>query len=155
MEWLELDTANCSVQRTLDVIGDRWSLLILREAFNGVRRSDDLAGHLAISESVLARRLRSLVDAGVLERHAYRLAGERARHDYRLTVRGLELLPVIVALMQWGDRHLADAEGGSWTVTHRDCGHPAEAVVRCRHDHQDLEAGDTSTAAGPAAKALT
>lgn len=155
MQWLELDTANCSVQRTLDVVGDRWSLLILREAFNGVRRFDDLATHLGISESVLARRLRTLTDAGILERHAYRPDGERARHDYRLTARGLELLPVIVALMQWGDRHLADPEGGSWTVTHRDCGCPAEVVVRCRHDHQDLEAGDTATAAGPGAKALT
>ena len=155
MRWLELDTANCSVQRTLDLVGDRWSLLILREAFNGVRRFDDLADHLGVSESVLARRLRALVDGGVLERHAYRPAGERTRHDYRLTERGLELLPVVVALMQWGDRHLADPEGGSWTVTHRACGHPVEAVVRCGHDHEDLTAADTATTPGSGARVRT
>lgn len=153
VQWLDLDTANCSVQRTLDVVGDRWSLLILRETVNGVRRFDDLATHLAISESVLAKRLRGLVDGGILERRAYRPAGERTRHEYRLTEAGLDLLPVVLALMQWGDRHRADPEGGSWAVTHRACGHPAEVVVRCRHDHQDLGAGDTATAPGPGAVA--
>ncbi|MCD2194795.1 helix-turn-helix transcriptional regulator [Actinomycetospora endophytica] len=151
MSWLDLDTGNCSVQRALDVIGDRWSLLILRETFNGVRRFDDLAGHLAISESVLSRRLRSLVEAGVLERSAYRAAGQRTRHQYRLTERGLDLLPVLTSLMEWGDRHLADEAGVAWEVHHADCGHRVETVVRCPAHEQTLGPLDTSTAAGPGA----
>lgn len=155
MTWLETDTANCSVQRTLDVVGDRWSLLILRECFNGVRRFDDFARHLAISESVLSRRLHGLVDAGLLRREPYRPPGERTRHDYRLTGPGRELFPVIVALLQWGDRHLADPEGGSWIVSHADCGTPVEAVVRCPAHGDALSPFDTVTGPGPAARPLT
>jgi DNA-binding HxlR family transcriptional regulator len=155
VSWLELDTENCSVQRTLDVIGDRWSLLILREAFNGVRRFDDLTRHLSVSESVLSRRLRSLVDAGLLERVAYRAERQRTRQHYRLTDRGLELFPVITALMQWGDRHLADDAGPAWTVRHGDCGHAVEAVVRCTDDGQVLTATDTKTGPGPGARLVS
>jgi DNA-binding HxlR family transcriptional regulator len=153
VRWLEMDTSNCSVQRTLDLVGDRWSLLILREAFNGVRRFDDLARHLGVSESVLSRRLVALVDGGILEKHAYRPAGQRTRQEYRLTVAGLELFPVLVALMQWGDRHVADPDGGSWAVTHAGCGSPVEAVVRCPEHDLALGPSETATAPGPGARA--
>lgn len=152
MEWLEVDTSNCSVQRTLDIVGDRWSLLILREAFNGVRRFDDIAGHLRISQSVLARRLRGLVDASILERSAYRGVGARTRYEYRLTERGMALFPVITGLMQWGDRYLADEQGGSWNVHHRDCDQPVEVVVRCSADLKPLGPLHTRTSPGPAAR---
>lgn len=152
MRWLEVDPSNCSVRRALDVIGDRWSLLILREAFNGVRRFDDLATHLDISESVLARRLRGLVEAGVLNRIPYRAAGQRTRHDYQLTAKGRDLFPVVVALLQWGDRYLADDAGGSWSVTHADCGEPVEVVVRCPEHGDPLTPFDTRTAPGPSAR---
>lgn len=154
MEWLETDTENCSVQRALDVVGDRWSLLILREAFNGVRRFDDIARHLGVSESVLTRRLRVLVDAGVLRREPYRAAGARTRYDYRLTPRGLDLFPVLIALLRWGDRHLAGDEGGAWSVRHAECGTPVEAVVRCPEHGTDVGPFETSTGPGPAARPL-
>lgn len=152
MSWLDLDTDNCSVQRALDIVGDRWSLLILREAFNGVRRFDDLAAHLQVSDSVLSRRLRALVEGGVLERRPYRVAGERTRHDYRLTERGRDLFPVITALMAWGDRHLADGAGPAWSVRHAGCGQPVETVVCCPADGEVLTAGDTETGPGPGAR---
>lgn len=152
VRWLEVDPSNCSVQRALDVVGDRWSLLILREALNGVRRFDEIAAHLGISHSVLSRRLRGLVDAGILERTAYRADSERTRHEYRLTERGLALFPVITALMQWGDRYLADEAGGAWNVEHRECGQAVEVVVRCSHDHQALDPFDTRTGPGPGAR---
>jgi DNA-binding HxlR family transcriptional regulator len=152
MRWLEVDPSNCSVQRALDVVGDRWSLLILREAFNGVRRFDDIATHLGISQSVLARRLSGLVEANVLERATYRAPGERTRHEYRLTERGLTLFPVITALMQWGDRYLADEAGPAWSVAHRDCGHHVEVVVRCAQDHEALGPFQTRTGPGPGAR---
>lgn len=155
MTWLEVDPSNCSVQRALDIVGDRWSLLVLREAFNGVRRFDDIAAHLGISQSVLARRLKTLVDAHVLERAAYRAVGERTRHEYRLTEQGLALFPVITALMQWGDRYLADEAGGAWSVRHRDCGEPVEVVVRCSHDHEALDPFQTRTGPGPGARRLS
>jgi DNA-binding HxlR family transcriptional regulator len=154
MRWLEVDPSNCSVQRTLDVIGDRWSLLVLREAFNGVRRFDDIAAHLGVSQSVLARRLQALVDGNVLARSAYREAGRRTRHEYRLTEQGRELFPVITALMQWGDRYLADDAGPAWSVRHHDCGAPIETVARCTTDHQALDTFHTRTTAGPGARAL-
>ena len=154
MRWLECDTFNCSVQRALDVVGDRWSLLILREAFHGVRRFDDMATHLRISESVLTRRLRGLMEADVLTRVAYRGPGARTRYEYRLTERGMELFPVITALMQWGDRHLVDEPTSAWSVTHKTCGEPVEVVVRCVHDHEVLDPYQTRTEPGPAARRL-
>jgi DNA-binding HxlR family transcriptional regulator len=144
-----VDTSNCSVQRALDVVGDRGSLLILRESFNGVRRFDQFADHLCVSESVLTRRLRRLVEANVLQRVAYRSPGLRTRHEYRLTERGRDLFPVITALMQWGDRHLAEQAGGAWTVTHAGCGEPVEVVVRCSTHLGALTAEETRTAPGP------
>lgn len=152
MRWLDISTENCSIQRALDIVGDRWSLLILREAFNGVRRFDDMAGHLGISDSVLSRRLRGLVEGGVLRRVAYRSTGARTHHEYVLTERGLDLFPAIVALMQWGDKYLADEEGGTWKVAHKTCGHPVEAVVHCTHDLSHLTPFDTETGPGPSAR---
>jgi DNA-binding HxlR family transcriptional regulator len=143
------------VQRALGIVGDRWSLLILREAFHGVRRFDDMAAHLGISESVLTRRLRGLVEANVLTRVAYRGPGVRTRYEYRLTEQGMDLFPVITALMQWGDRYLADEGGGAWTVTHEACGEPVEVVVRCAHDHEVLDPYHTHTTPGPGARRLS
>src|SRR5919201_1654024 len=98
-----------SVSRTLDLVGERWTLLILREAFFGVRRFGQLARNLGIPRPTLSARLRTLVDAGLLERMRY--ATEPDRHEYRLTRAGLDLFPSIVTLMRWGDAHLAGPEG--------------------------------------------
>lgn len=93
-----------------DLLGDRWSMLILREAFYGVSRFDDLRADLGAPRGILSARLKALVAAGVLERHPYRDGTARMRHEYRLSARGQELALPLLALMQWGDRHLRDGQ---------------------------------------------
>ena len=110
----------CSVARTLEVVGERWTLLILRDAFSGVRRFDDFQRNLGIARNVLNTRLQRLVEAGLLERRRYQERPER--YEYRLTERGKDLWPTLVALMQWGDRHAAGADGPPTVVRHRGCG---------------------------------
>src|SRR3954463_2348161 len=98
------DDQNCSVARALEVLGDRWTLLVIRDAFLGVRRFDDFQRRLGIARNVLADRLARLTDEGMLERVAYQ---ERpVRHEYRLTEKGIDLWPVVVSLLQWGDKHV-------------------------------------------------
>ncbi|MFD1813371.1 winged helix-turn-helix transcriptional regulator [Rhodococcus gannanensis] len=154
MEWLETSTENCSVQRTLDVIGEKWTMVVLREAFNGVRRFDDMHRHIGMSESVLADRLRKLVAAGILRVEPYREEGRRSRNEYRLTDKGMDLLPVLIALLQWGDRHLADGDGPAMVVRERSSGSPVHAVVRPVTE-EGLTARETVGTPGPGARALT
>lgn len=137
MDWLEVDTENCSVRRTLDLVGDRWSLLLLRDAMNGVRRFDAFRRHVGLSEAVLADRLRKLVAGGILETRAYREPGARTRSEYRLTAKGWDLWPAMIALMQWGDAYTADPAGPVLEVRHKDCGARVRAVVECTGDHPD------------------
>jgi DNA-binding HxlR family transcriptional regulator len=124
----------CSLAAALDVVGTRSAVLILREAFYGTTRFDDFAERVGISEPVTAARLRELVAHGLLERETYREPGQRARQQYRLTPKGAELLPTLVALMQWGDRWLDDA-GGRVELRHRDCGGRIGVQLRCAEDH--------------------
>src|SRR4051794_18773866 len=128
VEWVEND--NCSVARTLDIIGDRWSVLVLREAFLGVRRFDVIQRHLGIARNVLTDRLNRLVDHGILARRQY---SERPpRSEYLLTESGLELWPSIVALLQWGDRHLP-LEPQSISIQHKACGEATTFSLVCDH----------------------
>jgi len=141
---------NCSVLRALEVLGARSTLLILREAFLGTRRFDDFARRVGVTESVAAARLRELVANGLLERHPYREPGQRTRHEYRLTARGRDLLPVVLSLMTWGDKYLADPGGPPLVVTHAGCGAPVRAEARCAEGHL-VGAGDAQPHAGPGA----
>jgi DNA-binding HxlR family transcriptional regulator len=120
--------------RALDVISSRSALLILREAFYGTTRFDDFAERVGISEPVASARLRELVDEGLLQREPYREPGQRTRMAYRLTEKGTELLPVLVALMQWGDRWLQPS-GAPVVLRHTDCGEPVHAELRCAAGH--------------------
>jgi DNA-binding HxlR family transcriptional regulator len=138
VNWLEISTHNCSIQRTLALVGEKWTLLIIRDAMNGVRRFDDLRRHVGLSEPVLADRLRKLVAAGILETRPYRAEGQRSRLEYRLTDKGLDLHAALVALMQWGDRYLADPGGPPIEVLHADCGAPVRAVVQCTGEHVEV-----------------
>ncbi|HEX7094613.1 MAG TPA: helix-turn-helix domain-containing protein [Acidimicrobiales bacterium] len=125
----------CSIARTLQVIGDRWTLLILRDAFRGVRRFDEFASDLGIARNLLADRLSRLVQHGILAKVPY---SERPlRHEYRLTDRGLDLSPALVALMRWGDKHLAGDEPPV-VLLHKSCGHPFDQVFVCRHCDETL-----------------
>ena len=142
---------NCSVVRALEVIGRRSTLLMLREAFLGTSRFDDFARRVGVTESVAAARLRELVAHGLLERHPYREPGQRTRHEYRLTAKGRDLLPVVLALMTWGDRYLADAGGPPLVVAHADCGAPVRAEARCAAGHL-VAAHEARPHAGPVAR---
>ena len=107
---LDYDSANCAIGATVGILGERPSFLVLREAFNGVRRFDDMQRRTGMPRQVLSQRLARLVDAGLLRKVPYQEIGQRRRTEYRLTQKGLDLYPVLVALMEWGDRHLGAAK---------------------------------------------
>jgi DNA-binding HxlR family transcriptional regulator len=142
----------CSIQRTLEIVGERWTLLVLREAFYGLRRFDEFQRGLGCARNILSNRLATLVDHGLLTRRPYREPGQRPRDEYRLTEKGLELFPVIIALMRWGDRWEADADGPPIVVRHSGCDAPVEAVLRCEHGHEPLTARETYGSLGPGAE---
>ncbi|WP_020126022.1 winged helix-turn-helix transcriptional regulator [Streptomyces sp. 303MFCol5.2] len=152
MKWLEASTENCPVQRTLDVIGEKWTLLILRDAVNGVRRFDDFHRHIGLSEAVLSDRLRKLTAAGVLRTAPYQEPGSRPRNEYRLTRKGWDLWPVLMALSQWGEAYTLDAEGPVLDVRHTDCGAPLRVVVECSAEHSTLGPGEVTARLGPGAR---
>lgn len=118
-----------SIARTLEIIGDRWSMLVLREAFRGLRRFEEFRLDLGIARPVLSDRLRKLVDAGVLDKVPYQQ--HPLRHEYRLTPMGLELSPALVALMRWGDRWLSP-NGPTTVLFHGSCGTELEQGFWCR-----------------------
>jgi DNA-binding HxlR family transcriptional regulator len=131
------DRSRCSVAGTLAVVGEKWSLLVLREAFMGVRRFADFQRVLGAPRAVLTDRLATLVDQGILRRVPYQAEGERQRHEYRLTQKGIDLYPTLVALMQWGDRYLADeGEDAPVVLEHRDCGSPVHLGLVCERGHE-------------------
>jgi DNA-binding HxlR family transcriptional regulator len=130
------DSDTCSIARTLALIGDRWTLLVLRDVVNGVGRFDELADHLGIARNILSGRLARLAEAGLVERAAYREPGTRERHAYRLTGPGRELVPILLAFMAWGDRHLAGPDGPPAVVRHADCGAPIKISLTCDDGHE-------------------
>ena len=142
---------NCSVQRTLDVVGEKWTLLVLREAFYGARRFEQFLDRIGCARNLLTDRLTTLTAAGVMKRVPYREPGQRERHEYRLTDKGRDLITSVIALMQWGDRWEADPEGPAVEVVHRECGRPVEAVLRCARDGASLSARDVVPRPGPGA----
>ncbi|MET8084138.1 helix-turn-helix domain-containing protein [Micromonospora sp. NPDC005237] len=139
---------NCSVARAMDIVGSRSTILIMREALLGTRRFDDFVRRVGIGEPAMAARLKEMVAAGLLERIPYREPGQRTRHEYHLTRKGHELLPVITALRSWGDTWSADEAGPGILATHHDCGEPVRVVLRCAAGH-DIESGDIDITAGP------
>jgi DNA-binding HxlR family transcriptional regulator len=154
VKWDEYDTSSCSVARTLEVLGDRWTLLVLRDIFNGVRRFDDLSRHLHVARDVLTRRLANLVDEGVLLRVPYQEPGSRTRYEYRLTEAGLDLRPVMLALMEWGDRYRPDEVGPPAGVIHYQCGEPVRVRVECAAGHEVRTDTRLRLVPGPGARLL-
>ena len=135
----------CRLARALEVISSRSAFLILREAFYGTSRFDDFAKRAGISEPVAAARLRELVEQGLLKREDYREPGQRTRQRYLLTEKGADLLPVVAALMQWGDNWLG-RRSGPVELRHRDCGEPVTVQLRCAADHH-VDVGELDLAA--------
>jgi DNA-binding HxlR family transcriptional regulator len=132
MRWNEIGEARCSVARALSVVGDRWTMLLVREAFLGTRRFDDFQRNTGASRAIVTERLRDLVVEGVLDRVQYHDHPER--FEYRLTAKGHDLYPVITALLAWGDRWAPVPDGPPVTLVHEQCGatiHPEQVCPEC------------------------
>src|SRR5918912_2789343 len=112
----------CSIARAMEILGERWTFLILREAFYGVRRFSDMQRNLGIARNILSTRLQTLVNAGIFERRLYH--EEPERYEYRLTAAGRDLYPALVTIMRWGDTHLCEPHGPPVVLRHS-CGHTA------------------------------
>ena len=145
------DDQVCSIARALEVLGDRWTILVIRDAFMGVRRFEDFQRSLGVARNVLSERLTRLVDEGVLERRRYQERPER--FEYRLTQKGVDLWPVTMALLQWGDRHYVGEGGRPRIVRHRDCGGEVTAHLTCSRCGAELGASDVVGEPGPGARA--
>jgi DNA-binding HxlR family transcriptional regulator len=148
MQRTTFEDMNCSIAQCLDAVGEWWSLLIVRDAFLGVRRFDDFHARLGISRNILTSRLNHLVDNGVLERRPYQ--DRPPRSEYVLTEKGRDLWQVVAAMRQWGDRWLAP-EGPPVTITHSTCGHTVDAVATCSHCGEALEPSAIRAQPGPGA----
>lgn len=141
----------CSMARALELVGDWWSPLIIRDLFLGVGRFDDLVEDLGISRNLLTRRLKALVACGVVEKKTYQ--SRPARYDYALTEAGRDLVPVILALTEWGDRWAAPKEGRPMLFRHKTCGHQFEPRVTCSACGEPIRADDIVAFPGPGAGA--
>ncbi|KRB77039.1 transcriptional regulator [Nocardioides sp. Root190] len=146
---------NCTLGRAMAILGERWTVVVLREVFLGVRRFDDIRRHAGVPRQVLTTRLATLVEEGLLQRVPYRESGTRTRHEYRLTAKGLELQPILLAITQWGDRHLADPDGPPTTFVHRECEQPVHVEVHCAAGHHVDDPRQVATRPGPGVKAFT
>ncbi|AOK29857.1 HxlR family transcriptional regulator [Burkholderia singularis] len=147
MKWDDVGSMPCSIARTLAVLGDRWTMLILRNAFFGVRRFDAFQAQLGLTRHVLADRLARLVDEGIFTKRAYQ---ERPpRFEYRLSQKGLELYPVLLALNAWGDRWKDDGNGPPILLRHRTCGHLIRPVTVCAQCGDPLDPHDVEPVPGP------
>jgi DNA-binding HxlR family transcriptional regulator len=150
MRWDQLDEQPCSLARTVSVIGDRWTLLILRDCFLRVRRFDDFQARLGIGRPILADRLAKLVEHGVLEKVKYQEGP--TRYEYRLTRRGLDLHPVILTIVHWGDMHMSDETGRPLLHRHTACGEVFDPVVVCSACGEPVTPQSVQALEGPGAR---
>lgn len=152
MRWNNLEDEACSLARTVSVIGDRWTLLILRDCFLRVRRFEEFQARLGVTRPILASRLRKLVDDNVLVKVAYQ---ERPRrYEYRLTQKGLDLHPVIMSIVHWGDVHMAGKKGRPLLHQHLTCGETFDPVMVCSACHEPLDPRRVHAHRGPGAASL-
>ncbi len=150
MDDIASSTYRCSVARTVEVVGERWTFLILREAFLGVKRFDHIQRDLGIARNILSDRLGKLVDQGVLEKRRYSERPER--FEYRLTAKGHDLYPIVVTLMQWGDRHAAP-DGAPVELVHEPCGQTMSPRLVCDRCGEAVHAHNVRPAPGPGLRA--
>jgi DNA-binding HxlR family transcriptional regulator len=148
------DLDHCSIKRALDVLGEKWTLLVLREAIYGVRRFDDFARALKCGRAVLSARLKTLTDAGILKRVEYREGDQRARAEYHLDEKGVDLFTTIQALSQWGERWMPPPDGPVARVTERGSGRPVKVILTSDPKVKSLALRDLKIAPGPGAKRL-
>ena len=151
---LDYDSANCAIGATVGLIGERPTFLVLREAFNGVRRFADMQRRTGMPRQVLSDRLARLVGEGLLRKVPYQEDGQRRRWEYRLTEKGLDLYPVLVALMEWGDRYAVGPVGPQVQLRHRGCGEPVRLQLACRAGHVLESAREVTPVPGPGARKI-
>ncbi len=150
-EALKWSAENCTLGRAMDILGEKWTILVLREVFLGIRRFEDLRVRTGIPRQQLTNRLAKLVDQGLLRRHPYQEPGRRGRYEYRLTEKGFDLGPVLAAILAWGDRYLGDPGGPPVRFEHRGCGASVHVEQRCERGHQ-VKPRDALPTAGPGAR---
>jgi len=134
-EALRWSAENCTLGRAMDILGEKWTILVLRELFMGIRRFEDLRLRTNIPRQILTNRLARLVEHGLIRRHPYQEPGARRRDEYRLTEKGFDLYPVLAAILAWGDRYLGDPDGPPLELRHRECGAAITAELRCESGH--------------------
>jgi DNA-binding HxlR family transcriptional regulator len=149
---LDYDAATCTVGAALAIVGEKWTFLVLREAFNGIRRFDDMQRRTGAPRQVLSSRLSRLIDEGVLRKSPYQEPGQRLRQEYRLTGKGMDLYPVVAALMAWGDKYAAPPAGPPVLLTHRDCGADVSVQLGCGAGHVVASAREVTPLPGPGAR---
>ena len=147
MRRVSFEEMNCSIARSLEVIGEWWTPLILRDAFFGITRFEEFQARLGIARNILAKRLDILVEHGVLERRCYDEV--RSRHDYVLTDKGKALWPVLVTIRQWGDEWVVGAGHEPIGLVHNTCGERTTAILTCDHCGEELRGRDVRAVPGP------
>ena len=147
----EIRIRDCSIKRTLDVVGEKWTLLVIREAFYGAHRFEQFLANVGCARTLLADRFATLVEHGVLRREPYREPGQRERHEYYLTEKGQALHLAMAVLKEWGDHWEAGPQGGPMVVRHRDCGAPVRLQLTCAEGHQLESAREVTPRPGPGA----
>ncbi|MEE6179225.1 winged helix-turn-helix transcriptional regulator [Mycobacterium sp. 050134] len=135
---------DCALARALTILGERWTLLIVRDAFHGLTRYDEFLRSLGLATNVLSARLQKLVEHGVMERSG-------SRGSYHLTEKGRDLFPVVLTLMAWADRHEPGPKGPEVLILHNDCDHEAGGALRCEHCYQPIELRDLRVVPAPGA----
>ena len=153
MRWEDIDKQLCSVARSLSVVGERWTMLIIRDAFLGTRRFDQFQANLGVTRHRLSERLGKLVEAGVLVKVPYN--DRPVRYEYRLTRKGLGLYPVLLTLARWGDDWMDQGEGPPLEYIHHKCGHKTRPVLACSECHAPLRPEEVSLQMGPPLRALS
>lgn len=152
LEGFAFSVDSCTIARAMEVLGERWTVVVLREVFLGVRRFADMQSRTGIPRQVLTDRLATLVEHGILRREPYREPGARVRHEYRLTDKGFDLYPVLIAVREWGDAYLADPQGPPMINVHRDCGEVVHTELRCAAGHRITQYRDVVPRPGPGAE---
>ncbi|MCG8537981.1 MAG: helix-turn-helix transcriptional regulator [Pseudomonadales bacterium] len=147
MKWQEVGEQPCSIARSLSILGDRWTLLILRNAFLGMRRFDDFQSSLGVTRHVLASRLKRLVETGVFKKVPYQ--DRQTRYEYKLTQMGRDLYPVMLSLVVWGDKWLDGGKGAPVEYLHHDCGNKFTPTMGCSECGEPVHTHNVTPMAGP------
>jgi len=150
MRWNQINTVECSIARALSVVGERWTMMIVRDVFLGIRRFDALQADLGLTSHRLSNRLSKLVHDGILARVEYEKRPRR--FEYRLTEKGIDLFPLIVVLNGWGDRWMAGPAGAPIELVHRNCGRAIKPSLTCPHCEEKIVPREMSLRPGPALK---